>query len=798
MSQEFDQLKEQAELNRLVFQQRLLSTTETNTNDISDGFDATTGKMRVKSTDENITFVNIITNGAIGIGDEVDLRGNFADSMPTIKHQTTSKKEEQTQSSIITLLRSDQIPLEFISYPIPADFHEIEFWLTGGLFKLKRINTTPSMGFNISTVFPENQYEAYLNNYYGFLGSAFLTNNGNGKYLTSNTRSEVTKTNYDGDSNREYHETIVTINKNKKTSQFKPNIYFNRKQTLYYLGNGIYQSVVEDGIGKILSAVPDFMVIPGAIMRYFSEPLVEVAGVYGIVDNLKPGGDGLDTWYKLTSNVLPEAQNICIHDGIMETLSGTVQIDIDGIFDLEIEEHSYFAPIITDRIHFYREKTISYDVWLPRGISQLSFVSIKEAIRNNVPDNFSYPENTKNNYTYTENLSCETILAAWEKKYITSSLTVTTENKNDFSFSYTNVYPFQETKTIVTHKTEKAETLKLKSYSDSTGEKDLILNNGKFLVLNRSPLNPTTKAPIAFNLDTTSFLIEATSERDINYEISCLGFDITSYIGEKIITSFVIDGKIYIIKGVITSASYLEFDRVFDFTYLGGVSIPYINKSQGKRSEFIITVTSIKKAYSGNQKTYFKNTILPLPYIILDNGCFWNYYLSNKSASLANSPLVGYPFFVDGGSYSKAVFANSIVGYHGNHSYQFPFLVCDQTLQFICTNPLTRPFCRPQYFDNYYPPDNILKTDNLVNNSIYRVNTFEAQTNYEDEIGSYPKQDANFKQISVSQWEIKSNGDIKYKKTFLVPYTLKRPFYNSNDDKCDTRQIISQSHSYYP
>jgi len=798
MSQELEQLKQQAELNRLVFQQRLLSTPETNTNDISDGFDATTGKMRVKSTDGSISYVNVITNGAIGIGDDIDLRGQFADSTPRINKHETIKKQEVDKASIITLLKSDQIPANSQTFPIPPGFKEIEFWLTGGTPKQKRI---VNVGFDVSSILPFIYEDQKVITNLDFL-SAFLINKGDGKYLIAGTRLEETKTNYEGDYDKKYYKTIVTISKNKQISQFSPTIYFNRKQTLYYLGNGIYQSVADDGIGRILAAIPNRINIPGAVMRYLTPPLVEIAGLYGIEDP-NPTGEPpitieingeeitIDIRFKVTSNVLPEAQNICIHDGTIDTLIGTIEIDIDGIFD-DIEftnnDDEYYPPY-PDRVYFYRNKTITHNVWLPRGTSQLSFTSIKNSDPNTVVGG-----NTVD-YTYTENLSCEVIVAAWDKKYITSSLNITTENINGLVIN--NVDPFAPYRSINTHESQKTEVLRLKSYSDNTGTNDLILNNGKFLVLKKKLLDPTTKNPITFNLDTESFLIRVDPEpygnntiKDINYEISCLGFDIQAYVGENIITSFLVDENIYIVKGAITFASYTRIPGEADTSILDGLGLFAVTNSKWKRTEFTINVTSIKKAYSGNQKTYFKNTILPLPYIVLDNGCFWNYYLST-SIPLRNSSLVAYPFFINGQHYSTGVSSDIYQG-AAFFPYFLPVLLCDQTLTFVCTNPLTRPFCRPQYFDNYYPPDNILKTDNLVGNSIYRVNA------YDDEIGSYPKQDANFKQISVSQWDIKSNGDIKYKKTFLVPYTLKRPFYNSNDDKCDTREIIPQSHSYHP
>jgi hypothetical protein len=187
---------------------------------------------------------------------------------------------------------------------------------------------------------------------------------------------------------------------------------------------------------------------------------------------------------------------------------------------------------------------------------------------------------------------------------------------------------------------------------------------------------------------------------------------------------------------------------------------------------------------NANDFEEYREYLLPFPWvIILDNGCFWNYYLSYYNTTINIEAFVtDYPYFKGGNAYSRLL---------RSRNYLLNSVFCNQTVKYIHTNPITVPFCH----GTYYPPSSILVCDNLVGNSIYRVN---------DDIllQAYIERAANewlgITKMPVSEWKISNNGDIKYNKTFLVDYRLKRPYYDRETDESLSFNVIPVTHSYHP
>jgi hypothetical protein len=91
MSQEFELLKVRSLLNRHLYQQRIADAAEVLSEQqqptFYTGFDSDTGKGRLQSIDGKITYGKSQTNGAIGSGDSVRLRGDFYDNLPRRKQE---------------------------------------------------------------------------------------------------------------------------------------------------------------------------------------------------------------------------------------------------------------------------------------------------------------------------------------------------------------------------------------------------------------------------------------------------------------------------------------------------------------------------------------------------------------------------------------------------------------------------------------------------------------------------------------------------------------------------------------
>lgn len=677
-----------------------------------------------------------------------------------IVYRKTGQKIELVYT-VITLIQSD-LYSSFRPNPKPEGHKDVEYWLTGGgKYSLKRIVTEPTLGFD------QSEAEIYEDG-----GDAFLQNAGNGKYLVATRSYELPPINYGGASNRTYQRNIFTIQKeDKSTVKIISDFYGN----FVYLGNGIYQSFIEDGIGRIFAAMPSFL-------RTNYSRVVNASINIGNRD----------------ANILPETSNYTIYNGQLIENTGSLNIDLTNIY-------SYYDLggtniWLSDRTFAWRDKTIQHSVWLPTGNSTFNYTATKTKFRNNVPsiESESFLERLYN-YTYNETMSGEVLVMSWKDKYITNTFNIAKESK-DWNTYIPNTGYSDIVNTRTEEITSKTEIFTLKTYGDAEGKNNLALNtNGKWLILPKQPRQINSDTNLVITKETTSFRIKVnigyigSLPEDYNSEDYKPDYDLTPYINESIITSFMIDNNAYIVRGKITAINFELYSPNNTNIYYG-------------RFWFTIRITEFKSIPKVKAKESFGYSEWQLPFpwrIVLDNGCFWNYYLSytNSNVEMVEASLTSYPLFKYGNIYSVLT----------SSSYRFnlsllPFVLCNQSVKYIPTNPITIPFTCitfpspttylvPHQMSLYYPPSNLLISDNLVGNSIYRVNDDFLMQTYIEWMTSDM---LSITKMPVSEWKISSNGDIRYNKTFLVDYQLKRPYYNKETDKSDALSITLVTQSYHP
>jgi hypothetical protein len=708
------------------------------------------GKVFV--SDDKKTYTNIISNSQpIGVGFIVPYEGRWllvvgssnSEGRKNIINSKRSRRKpliEELVYPVITLLQSD-FNTEYNSNTKPEGEKDFEYWLTGGgNYKLKRIVTDPTLGFE--------QSEALI--YYD--GSdAFLQNAGNGKYLAATRSHEFPPINYGGVESRSYSRNIFTIQKeDKSVVKIVSDFYGN----FTYLGNGIYQSFIEDGIGDIFEQIP-------SLLRNNST-----------IDNAYIN---IGT---ATANILPKNKNYYIFNGQIFELSGSITVDLTEAFIYFTYDSQFSYLSMKDRTFAWRNKTIQHQTWLPTGNTTFNYSSTKTKFRNNLPgDENTYQYSFLYNYTFNETMSGELLVMSWKKKYITTTFEIEKESKDWITMETLPDYPFARNIITKTQEiTSKNEVLTLKTYEDTEGSNNLILNsNGKWLRLPKRPMQLNSDTNLTITRETTSFRIKI----DFGYlgivpEDYEPDYDLTPYINENIITSFMIEDSAYIVRGKISTIDFELYSPNNTNVYSG-------------RYWFTIQITqfkSVPKVVTKSLDSFdYRPFELPFPWaIILDNGCFWNYYLSHEPTNVNVEKFVtSYSYFAGGNSFSQL----------GRASSNTNSFICNQIHKYIHTNPITVPFCSTIY----YPPSRLLKSDNLIGNSIYRINDdILLETYIENATSDW----LSITKIPVSEWKITPDGNIKYHNTFLVDYQLKRPYYDEQYDESKTFSLIPVTHSYYP
>lgn len=695
------------------------------------------------------------------------------------KCEQKSKKEKPYP--IISLIQQ---------YETPSEFKDFESWLTGGgKYKLKRVTTEPEFGFDT------NEHFMFFD-----AGDAFISNHGSGKYLLASRRLDVNRSFWGGAGNRGYNAIEFVIKKsNGNTQLLRPNFYNSSDLgcVFAYLGNGIYQSFIENGIGRTFDALDDGLSInDGAMYR------ANVGTSNEYFSGIGRDKPGLSTPYqnRLDAHILPENQNVVIYNNEIIVLNGALSIDLAGVFDFDLStnngqpsEGAYYNNYLRLLGSIYRKSTvvfgntsqnlsysysfrhptlfgwrsrqITHEIWLPDGNRTFTFNS-----------NSSFTANTNggNTYIYNEQMSGEVMVMSWKDKYITHEF-----NNVSKQSTYNNA-----TDVLTESCTVSSQSLKLKTYNSQ--DEKILNSSGKFLILNKGFLALDSTNFININLNTTSFRIRIRENIQF-YEQTNPNLNLQEYINEPIITSTQINEENYILRGYISNINQQSVS--------------------GQTSIFITIVITekiktVKVKSSDEYLLYFSD---PFAYaIVLDNGCFWNYYLSYLPIVQIEITSTYKRFRV--APVQQQAFGNSIVarteslgGYksasiNGVNKSLGNDLICDQTTNFLHTNPITVPFCADYKINRYFPPSNLLLVDNLVGNSIFRVNSWLLDNEF---INFYNTEELRIQEMPVSEWKILENGDVKYSNSFLVKYENKYPFTDDNGN-INAYVLIQMGNSYHP
>lgn len=253
---------------------------------------------------------------------------------------------------------------------LPGTGNHTEFWLTGGRYGQKRIdNLNDSL----------NRYDARYS-----ANTGFITNLGNGKYYVA---SNLYNPNTDFDDSGHFgYDKVLRFQKNNILTTISID-YKLINQDLYYQGNGIWQSVPENGMTDILTALG--------------------MNIYGVSPPFR------DT-------------NCVVHDGVLHQYTGTIAFEtFEPGSEFEPGGEYVFLPI------GFTNKSVEYETYLPNGNSLFTYSAVRSGS--------FLPQ-----YTYTESISGDLLLIAWAKQYITHTFTA------DKISSITEVSPgsYKLTKTI--------------------------------------------------------------------------------------------------------------------------------------------------------------------------------------------------------------------------------------------------------------------------------------------------------------------------------------------------------------
>lgn len=386
-----------------------------------------------------------------------------------------------------------------------------------------------------------------------------------------------------------------------------------------------------------------------------------------------------------------------------------------------------------------RNRTVNCTTWTPSGNTT-----------------FTYTATRSGNYTYTENIQGELLGLHFGKQYITQQFNYTQTGtytpKTPSTDGYNRSFTYSGINNLFLKSVGSESTLQLNS-------------SGKFLVV---PLRDE-----GLTLESTglslSFVESASFFRPYVDYSQIQSLNLSEYIGEPVLFFQTINNKPYAIRGDITSVTYSP--GIFRFA-------------------LSVTITEFKPIpYSqGNENS------LPTYYLILDNGCFWNYYLSQYDDGFNTFADVKNPCFIwANNEYNTSAGKRDVWKFSYEINYNTFVVKCNQTLPFIHLSPISRYTIRQPYSERIdkINSDSLLSTDNLIGRKIYRV----CYDYYVNEYTSFVEN--SNKQRAIAQWGIDNDGNVKYEKTFLVDYKIKFPYLLENGD-LDAQGIIVSSHSYHP
>ena len=688
----------------------------------------------------------------------------------------------------------------FIHYLVSGSFGifgdnvlEQEVWITGSKkYKKKQlISNDPEKDVSDVIFNPSSQFVYGIN-------EVFVLNKGRGRFLMSLLRINLVSSSF-------LKESILIKDSNKPTVVLTPNLKRDiiggnlTSGSFGYMGNGIWQSCIEDGLGLMLNSMPTGLRLLQPRSRHhvpnFGTEKVYTDGISGSFIN-----GNVFVFRRADGNITPIDKNFTILDGEIIENSGAIDIDLshawdffiyviindagDPIFSNDREKNDYnfllnseyyqgtiagqYDNILVDPyLSSLRQKTISHTVWLPNSeggyIDYYANAPAKE-IKTNPGSSQEYRL-----YDHIESMSGKLLLCSWQEKYIVHQFNNVTLNVKLNPDGYHDLsdpadYRFSEVFSV------DSQLLTLKSFKDV--DYNLQLNtSGKFLSLPKGNLRSMVEqGESSFNINLNVFISGSIRPPIEFFERFAPDFDLGVYVGENIITSVFnsVEEQEYLIRGVIISLVITD------------------------RITFDINITEKTKLPKNN---ILRRDTPPFERVVLSNGCFWNYYFSLEPR---------LPHF------RKFKFPRNMVSAFRAHSSFNRGLICDQINKFVHTNPITYNLCAPHEIGSFYSSESILSADNLVGDSIYRVN-YLPPSNVSigfraDVIGNRPSEIVRTlnhkknKKINVSEWKIDEVGDIKYKSTFAVRYAWDVPYFNAEEEafEGENPEIHQTSSSYHP
>jgi hypothetical protein len=345
------------------------------------------------------------------------------------------KPKNEAVSPIITLIGVEGLGNSGL---LPGTGNHTEFWLTGGRYRKKRID-------NLNDT--SNRYDSrYSTN------TGFITNLGNGKYYVAtnlynpNTDFDNPNTDFDYTGGGFSYDLILKFQKNNILTTI-PIDSSSINQDLYYQGNGIWQSVPENGMTDIIAAL------------------------------------GLDSPTELGINTLPRDKNCVVYNNELHQYTGTVAFET-------FEPESEFLFLIIG----FANKSVEYETYLPNGNSLFTYNAVRSG---------GLPQ-----YTYTESISGDLLLIAWARQYITH--TFTAEKISNLTQLFpSSEDPFLVRICKLTKTVSKTETVTLETFGDTAGSKGIVLDTAsKFYVIGMLPSEPLTLESTTFTINHEDIGIE--------------------------------------------------------------------------------------------------------------------------------------------------------------------------------------------------------------------------------------------------------------------------------------------------
>ncbi len=336
---------------------------------------------------------------------------------------------------------------------------------------------------------------------------------------------------------------------------------------MYYLGNGIWQSVPEDGASDMVTALERDIIFP--------------------LSGVPP----------TRISVLPRASNAVVYDRELHFLNSIVNFET---FSKDAVESN---PSLENLIRF-ANRSIECPTYLPNGNRTFTYTAARDG---------TYPSvgNPMGSLTYTENTEGEVLIIAWDKQYITHEFNIQRITNLQLE-SPSAIFGNPDYGVISTTSSDTStETIKLRTFGDIEDNKTITLEtDSKYFIVDMTPT-------VALTIESTNFTVNY----NLFYE-DVVGSKLNPfmYVGENIITSYAISNKKpYLIKGTLESVTLVP------------VTVSGKTKNRMSLNFTITSKKVLPKAVYTASLEEYKNRDgtwgLPINAIILDNGNFWNYWL---------------------------------------------------------------------------------------------------------------------------------------------------------------------------